>query len=78
MTHSSHNRSLSGDVTLMRIEVHLGYRRHLGGTKAKWCSVFGELSFPFTSKWYILVVLTSAIVNCMIEKVKTSPRKRTS
>ncbi len=23
------NRSLSGDVTLTRIEVHVGYRRHL-------------------------------------------------
>ncbi len=39
------------------------------------CSVFGELSFSFASKWYVLV-LKSAIVNCMIEKVKTSPRRR--
>ncbi len=41
------------------------------------CSVFGELSFSFASKWYVIVVLTSAIVNGMIEKVKTSPRRRT-
>ncbi len=37
----------------------------------------GELSFSFASKWYVLVVLMSAIVNCMIDKVKTSPRRRT-
>ncbi len=37
------------------------------------CSVFGEWSFSFASKWYVLVVLTSAIVNCMNTKVKTSP-----
>ncbi len=34
------------------------------------CSVV-ELSFSFASKWYVLVVLKSAIVNCMIEKVQT-------
>ncbi len=40
------------------------------------CSVVGELSFSFALKWYVLVVLKSAIVNYMIEKVKNSPRRK--
>ncbi len=40
------------------------------------CSVAGELSFSFALKWYVLVVLKSAIVNYMIEKVKNSPRRK--
>ncbi len=40
------------------------------------CSVVGELSFSFALKWYVLVVLKSAIVNYMIEKVKNSPRNK--
>ncbi len=39
-------------------------------------SVVGELSFSFALKWYVLVVLKSAIVNYMIEKVKNSPRRQ--
>ncbi len=40
------------------------------------CSVVGELSVSFALKWYVLVVLKSAIVNYMIEKVKNSPRRK--
>ncbi len=39
------------------------------------CSVVGELSYSFASKWFGLVVLKSAIVNYTIEKVKNSPRR---
>ncbi len=60
MSHSRESKCIFGIAAICRV------------SKPR-SSVFGELSFSFASKLYVLVVLTSAIVNCMNEKVKTSP-----
>ncbi len=61
-SHSRESKCILGIATICRV------------SKTR-CSVVGELTFSFASKWFVLVVLKSAIVNCMIEKVKTSPRR---